>query len=76
MNKEKLREIVGDDVELVKSVELLELKPNDIIVLKSDRKISAAACASIQASMEREFPGHRCLVFPEGWDIQIIRQAR
>ena len=47
------------------------LAPADVIVIECSRQLSDAARASLCATLERVWPGRRCLVLDQGFTLKI-----
>jgi hypothetical protein len=62
----------SEEIKYLGDVQRLELKPDDIIVLKSSVKLKQSAAVGMKVYIENQFPGHRCIVLDEGMDIGIL----
>jgi len=59
----------------VKSVEVAQVGPNDVIVLESDDPISMETADKIRASLADIWPGRRIAVFSGGLRMRIAREG-
>jgi hypothetical protein len=55
-------------------VEVVELHPGDVILLRMPGALSQAVADLLQARLEKDFPGHRCLVLADGLTLQVLRE--
>jgi hypothetical protein len=53
----------------------LELRPGDILVVKSARPLSAETAARLRQILEQAVGGHRCMVLESGLDLSILTIA-
>lgn len=64
--------VVG--IPAVKSVEVLALKPEDILVLTCAGSISNETAVRLKEVLTRELPGQKCLVMGDGLELKVIRK--
>jgi hypothetical protein len=50
---------------------VIELQPDDAIVLNSPHRLTPEACAHLYDAIKREFPGRRCLILENGINLEI-----
>lgn len=60
------------EIKFLGDVQRLELRPTDIIVLKSINRLSQHQAVGIKVFIENQFPGHRCIVIDDDMSIGII----
>lgn len=63
------------ELEEVPAVKLLRLEAGDVLVVETDQIVSNKSSARIRSYLEREFPGHRALVFDAGAKLKVARGA-
>lgn len=56
-------------------VEILEVKPGDVIVFNHPKVISEQAIAFIRRCAEELFPNNKCIILEEGMRIGIARMT-
>jgi hypothetical protein len=56
----------------IDSIKRMELKPGDIIVLKSEKALSHAQTRDLEAMMKEQFPGYKGILLAPGLDINAI----
>lgn len=66
--------IVDEEIRYLGDVQRLELRPDDIIVLRlpDGRRISEADHVRMQAVAESYFPGHKIVILEGGMQIGIV----
>ena len=68
-------------IEFVKSMEVLEMKPGDVVAFKIDRKISPVIHQQLRAAIKHTFMEVRgcedvgVLIIEPGFDIGILRES-
>lgn len=67
-----------EEIDFIKSMQALEIKENDILVVKIDRKLSADMHARLKEVIEENLPDNmkgkiKIFVLEEGLDIGVIR---
>lgn len=62
-----------NEIEFVESIQALEIKPNDLIVIKAKEPLSAAYCVLLRDHVKRIIPEARCIILDADTDIGIIR---
>jgi hypothetical protein len=58
--------------EWLKDMQVLRLRPGDVIVLRSKRPISGPEYEIIKAVMTERFPNNRTMILEDGMDIGVI----
>ena len=58
----------------VKSIEIANLKPNDVIVFELDHMLSAEVIERIKTSAEQIWPGRKVVVLDQGMRMHIARE--
>lgn len=58
---------------LLESVKILRLKPGDIIVIETEKRITWEQAQTIRTHAESEFPGHKVLVLSEA-RVRVTRE--
>lgn len=58
---------------LLESATILRLEPGDILVIKSDRRVSRALLERLQGRMQERFPEHKVLVLEAGLSLEVVR---
>jgi hypothetical protein len=53
------------------TVSRVDIKPSDVIVITSPRTLPKCAIVHIRESLERYFPGHKCLVLEDGVSMKL-----
>lgn len=56
-----------------RSVEVLQPKPGDVLVVEVDREVSQAEAETIINAMGQHFPANKCVIFSEGMRIKLVR---
>lgn len=64
-----------DGVELIAEVARLEVKPGDVIVLKSEGRIRPEFEVYLSKQMSRYFPNNRTIVISGGIELQVLSEA-
>lgn len=59
----------------VKSIAVAEVKPNDVIVIESDRPLSLDSCKSIKSYASQAWPDRKILVLQDGLRMRIARET-
>lgn len=59
----------------VKSVEMLEMKPDDVLVVKVNEHISQEAAERLRALCEIKLPGRTIMVIDKSVDLEVLRKA-
>lgn len=62
----------GETIE-IESVQVLELQPNDLIVLKSERHLSVEEHNHIRHAMKGKIPNHNIILLEGGMDVVVLR---
>jgi anti-anti-sigma regulatory factor len=60
---------------IVQSIERLDLKPDDVLVIKCAGRITQENAEAIKAQMEKIFPGRKTLVLDSDLDLKVLRNA-
>lgn len=60
---------------MVKSIEVANVAPNDVIVVESDDYISDHGRDNIRRSIELVWPNRKIVVFDKGLRMRIVREA-
>jgi hypothetical protein len=55
-------------------VEVVELCPGDVIMLRCPGPLSQAVADLLKVRLEKDFPGHRCMVLGDGLSLQVLRE--
>jgi hypothetical protein len=56
-------------------LEVIEIGPNDILVLRFPAAISQKIGNDLRQDLEARFPGHRCLVIGDGGALEVLRET-
>lgn len=59
----------------VRSIEVTRLRPDDIIVITAERRLSQAEVVAVEGATEVAFPGRRVLVLHGGLKLSVARGA-
>lgn len=62
------------DIE-VERMQVLDIGPNDVVVLEFKRRVPAAAFNKMKDRMEKILPGIPVLVLEEGAHVRVLRQG-
>jgi hypothetical protein len=54
---------------------VVELGPDDILVLRCPSSMSGEAAEWLRSEMEARFPGRRCLVLGDGITLDVLRET-
>jgi len=54
-------------------VALLRVKPGDVIILRTDAKLSMAGATEIRAMLKAAFPNNRSLIVANGTTLEVAR---
>jgi hypothetical protein len=60
------------DLEYAGTVQRLELKPDDILVLKVPCTLQEDTAKRLRTAMEETFPGYKVIVLGDGLDLSVI----
>jgi hypothetical protein len=60
-------------LEFTGEVKKHDLRPGDVIVLRSAGPLSLERADRIKHLTESLFPGHQCIVLPDDLDLEVIR---
>lgn len=63
-----------NDIEFIHAMQVLELKPDDIIVLKTKEYISLEAYINLKNIIKKTAQGHKCIILEAGIDIGVLRK--
>lgn len=56
----------------IESVNVMNLKPGDTIVITAERPLRPENAEHIKTLMEKKFPGHQCLVLEKGLSLEVL----
>ena len=59
----------------INDVQRLALHPDDVIVIRSEVRLSAEAQAGIAEQVRNTFPHNKCIVLDEGLDLMLVGPA-
>jgi hypothetical protein len=62
------------EVEFLEAMQVLELKPGDIIVLKHGGRLPEIAHRRIRESFQHIAPFHKVIILEEGMEIGVLRE--
>ena len=60
--------------EWLEHLSVLRLEPGDTVVIRMQHLPSDDMRWRIRDVVEREFPGHRCIVLTDGMEIGVVRR--
>jgi len=55
-------------------VEVIELRPNDALVLRCPGPITADQAEQLRQELQHKFPDRRCLVLGDGLTLDVLRE--
>lgn len=75
MNRRDIFKLFGGAAAIpaVKSVEMLEMKPDDVLIVKVKASISQKTATEIQALCKSRLPGREVMVVDETIDFTVLR---
>lgn len=72
---EALATLADIPVSAIRSVDRLEVKPSQVLVVQAEHKLSKQEIENIRETMETAFPGCRCAVFDRGLTLLAVDNA-
>lgn len=77
MNRRDIFKLFGGAAAIpaVKSVEMLEMKPEDVLVVKCKRHISEEDAARIKALCDAKLPSRTVMVIDDTVDLEVLRKS-
>lgn len=64
-----------DKPEWMEHLGVLRIEPGDVLVLRSGMSLSLDVVNDLQKSIERVFPGVKCVVLSDGLELGVVRQG-
>lgn len=61
--------------EWLEHLSVLRLEPGDTLVFRTRDMPSSDQIAQFSRTVEREFPGHKCIVLTDGMEIGVVREG-
>jgi dihydroxyacid dehydratase/phosphogluconate dehydratase len=61
------------DIPEVKAIEVVSLKPGDVVVLSYDGPISSEMCERLKSMVWKVWPDHQVIVLTDGLEMRIVR---
>lgn len=67
--------IIDDDGQVIAEGQVLTLKPGDVVVFQTKKRLNIHDKEGIAAQLGRMFPDNKGTVLDEGADLNIVRPA-
>lgn len=67
--------VIDDDGNVIAEGQTISLKPGDVLVFKTTRRLRDDESHYILEELERLLPGHKAVMIQEGGDLSVLRPA-
>lgn len=57
-----------------RDIRVLRLQPGDVLIMRTPTRLSQIDQEGIRQQVEKQFPGHKCLVLTDGLELDIARE--